>query len=133
MKSNQPLTDADLKNLEKIFWKDIGTKEDYTKEYGDQPLGEFIRSIVGLDMNSAKEAFAEYLNDKSLNSRQIYFLNQVIEYIVKNGMMKDLSVLQDSPFIDQGNIIELFGDNKTLWLGIKEVINNINHNADVVA
>ena len=84
-------------------------------------------------MNSAKEAFAEYLNDKSLNSRQIYFLNQVIEYIVKNGMMKDLSVLQDSPFIDQGNIIELFGDNKTLWLGIKEVINNINHNADVVA
>ena len=48
-------------------------------------------------------------------------------------MMKDLSVLQDSPFIDQGNIIELFGDNKTLWLGIKEVINNINHNADVVA
>ena len=133
LKSNQPLTDADLKNLEKIFWKDIGTKEDYTKEYGDQPLGEFIRSIVGLDMNSAKEAFAEYLNDKSLNSRQIYFLNQVIEYIVKNGMMKDLSVLQDSPFIDQGNIIELFGDNKTLWLGIKEVINNINHNADVVA
>ena len=45
----------------------------------------------------------------------------------------NLSVLQDSPFIDQGNIIELFGDNKTLWLGIKEVINNINHNADVVA
>lgn len=133
LKSNKPLTEGDLKNLEKVFWKDIGTKDDYTKEYGNQPLGEFIRSIVGLDMNSAKEAFSKYLNDKSLNSRQIYFLNQVIEYIVKNGMMKDLSVLQDSPFTDQGNIIDLFGDNKSLWLGIKEVIDSINHNASVVA
>lgn len=133
LKSNKPLTEGDLKNLEKVFWKDIGTKDDYTKEYGNQPLGEFIRSIVGLDMNSAKEAFSKYLNDQSLNSRQIYFLNQVIEYIVKNGMMKDLSVLQDSPFTDQGNIIDLFGDNKSLWLGIREVINSINHNASVVA
>ena len=133
LKSNKPLTEGDLKNLEKVFWKDIGTKDDYTKEYGNQPLGEFIRSIVGLDMNSAKEAFSKYLNDKSLNSRQIYFLNQVIEYIVKNGMMKDLSVLQDSPFTDQGNIIDLFVDNKSLWLGIKEVIDSINHNASVVA
>ena len=48
-------------------------------------------------------------------------------------MMKDLSVLQDSPFTDQGNIIDLFGDNKSLWLGIREVINSINHNASVVA
>ena len=133
LKNNQPINDTDLKELEKIFWKDIGTKDDYTKEYGDRPLGEFIRSIVGLDMKSAKAAFAKYLNDQKLNSRQIYFLNQIIEFIVKNGMMKDLTVLQGSPFTDQGNIIDLFGDNQTLWQGIMGTIKKINSNANVVA
>ncbi len=35
-----------------------------------------------------------------LDSRQIYFVNQIVEYIVHNGIMKDLSVLQESPFTD---------------------------------
>ena len=56
-------------------------------------LGEFVREIVGLDMNAAKEAFSEYLTNTSLDSRQIYFVNQIVEYIVHNGVMKDLSVL----------------------------------------
>ena len=50
--------------------------------------------MVGLDMNAAKEAFSKYLEDVNLDSRQIYFVNQIIEYIVHNGMMKDLSVLR---------------------------------------
>ena len=84
-------------------------------------------------MKSAKAAFAKYLNDQKLNSRQIYFLNQIIEFIVKNGMMTDLTVLQGSPFTDQGNIIDLFGDNQTLWQGIMGTIKKINSNANVVA
>ena len=60
-----------------------------------------MREIVGLDMNAAKEAFSEYLSDTNMDSRQIYFVNQIVEYIVHNGMMKDLSVLQESPFTDQ--------------------------------
>ena len=47
-------------------------------------------------MNAAKQAFSEYLDSTNLDSRQIYFVNQIVEYIVQNGMMKDLSVLQDS-------------------------------------
>ena len=68
---------------------------------GQKPLGEFVREIVGMDMNAAKEAFAQYLNDVNLDSRQIYFVNQIVEYIVHNGVMKDLSVLQEPPFTDQ--------------------------------
>ena len=56
-------------------------------------LGEFVREIVGLDMNAAKEAFSEYLTGTNLDSRQIYFVNQIVEYIVRNGMMKDFSCL----------------------------------------
>ena len=92
LKDNQPLTHADVKVLEEILWSEIGTKQDYESEYGSKPLGEFVREIVGLDMNAAKEAFAEYLNDTSLDSRQIYFVNQIVEYVVHNGLMKDLVI-----------------------------------------
>lgn len=128
LKTNQPLTSADIENLETILWKEVGTKQDYEHEVGTKPLGEFVREIVGLDMNAAKEAFSEYLNNTSLDSRQIYFVNQIVEYIVHNGMMKDLSVLQESPFTDRGSVVEIFTD-LALWTGIRKVIERINMNA----
>lgn len=128
LKTNRPLNEIDLKTLEDILWSELGTKEDYQKEYGEKPLGEFVREIVGLDMNAAKEAFSIYLNETSLDSRQIYFVNQIVEYIVHNGMMKDLSVLQESPFSDKGSIVEIFTD-MNVWMGIRKVIEQINANA----
>jgi type I restriction enzyme R subunit len=128
LKSNIPLNADDVKALEQILWSEIGSKTDYEAEYGEKPLGEFVREIVGLDMNAAKEAFAEYLNDVSLDADQIYFVNQIVEYVVQNGMMKDMSVLQEAPFTDRGSIVEIFTD-LSLWLGIKRVIDRINANA----
>ena len=128
LKSNVPLTGADVKVLEEILWSEVGTKQEYEAEYGAKPLGEFVREIVGLDMNAAKEAFAEFLNDSNLDSRQSYFVNQIVEYIVHNGMMKDLSVLQETPFTDQGSIVEVFTD-LTIWMGIRKVIEQVNANA----
>ena len=128
LKTNRPLTDLDVKTLESILWGEVGTKEDYEREYGEKPLGEFVRGIVGLDMNAAKEAFSEFLNESYLDSRQIYFVNQIVEYIVHNGMMKDLSVLQESPFTDKGSVVEIFED-LNVWLGIRKVIDQINANA----
>ena len=130
LKKNKPMTQDDIKTLEKILWSDLGTKDEYEAEYGDKPLGEFVREIVGLDMNAAKEAFFEYLNEANLDSRQIYFVNQIVEYIVHNGLMKDLSVLQESPFTDQGSVVDIFTD-LNVWMGIRKVIEGINDNAKV--
>lgn len=130
LRTNLPLTKADIASLEKVLWSELGTKADYEAEYGQKPLGEFVRELVGLDMNAAKEAFADYLNDVNLDSRQIYFVNQIVEYIVYNGMMKDFSVLQEAPFTDQGSIVDVFTDMNT-WFGIRKVIETINNNAMV--
>ena len=130
LKKNKPMTRDDIKTLEKILWSDLGTKDEYEAEYGDKPLGEFVREIVGLDMNAAKEAFSEYLNEANLDSRQIYFVNQIVEYIVHNGLMKDLSVLQEPPFTDQGSVVDIFTD-LNVWMGIRKVIEGINDNAKV--
>ena len=128
LKTNKPLTENDIDSLEEILWKEIGTKQDYENEIGQKPLGEFVREIVGLDMNAAKEAFSAYLSDTNMDSRQIYFVNQIIEYIVHNGMLKDLSVLQESPFTDQGSIVDIFTD-LSVWMGIRGVMDQINANA----
>ncbi len=128
LKSNVPLSAEDVKSLERILWSEVGSKKDYEAEYGEKPLGEFVREIVGLDMTAAKAAFAEYLNDVNLDADQIYFVNQIIEYIVRNGVMKDMSVLQEPPFTDRGSIVEVFTD-ISIWLGIRSVIEKINANA----
>ncbi|MBD8949739.1 MAG: DUF4145 domain-containing protein [Blautia obeum] len=128
LKTNRPLTSGDIASLEEILWREVGTKQDYENEYGNKPLGEFVREIVGLDMNAAKEAFSEYLTNTNFDSRQIYFVNQIVEYIVHNGMLKDLSVLQESPFTDRGSIAEVFTD-LNVWVGIRKVIETINANA----
>ena len=128
LKTNKPLNANDISVLENILWNELGTKEDYEAEYGAKPLGEFVREIVGLDMNTAKEAFSEFLNETNMDGRQIYFVNQIVEYIVHNGMMKDLSVLQESPFTDKGSVVEIFTD-LNLWMGIRKVIEQINANA----
>lgn len=78
-------------------------------------------------MNAAKEAFSEFLVKANLDSTQIYFVNQIVEYIVRNGILKDFSVLQESPFTDKGSVIEIFTD-MNVWMGIRKIIEEINAN-----
>lgn len=129
LKSNLPLTQQDVAELESILWSQVGTQEDYEAEYGEKPLGEFVREVVGMDMKAAKEAFSVYLNDVNLDDRQIYFVNQIVEYIVQNGLMKDLSVLQKPPFTNLGSISQVFDAGN--WKKIREIIQKINANARV--
>lgn len=79
-------------------------------------------------MNAAKEAFSVYLDNTNFDNRQIYFVNQIVEYIVHNGVMKDMSVLQESPFTDYGSVVDIFTD-LTVWMEIRQVIEQINENA----
>lgn len=128
LKTNKPLSGEDIKELERILWTEVGTKTEYEEAYEGKPLGELVREIVGLDMNAAKEAFAEFLRDTTLDSKQIYFVNQIIEYIVHNGILKDMSVLRETPFTDNGTVAEVFTD-LTVWDRIMKVIQSINLNA----
>ena len=91
----------------------------------------FLSTCIQSNFLSAPP-FSAYLNGTNLDERQIYFVNQIIEYIVHNGIMKDFSVLQETPFTDRGNIVELFGSDTASWLGIHKVIEQINRNAEAV-
>src|SRR5438128_9410973 len=102
LKRNLPITSSDIAELERILFESdgLGTREDFEKAYGKQEhLGLFIRSLVGLDREAAKQAFGEYLSRTTLARNQISFINQIIEYLTQNGVM-DATLLYQSPFTD---------------------------------
>ncbi len=127
LKTNIPLNQDDIERLEEILWKELGSKEEYDCVTDNKPLGVFVRSIVGLDMNAAKAAFSEFLTDENLNAQQRYFVNKIVEYIAKNGLLTDRTILTASPFTDRGGVGEIF-DIK-LWSEICNAIKKINRNA----
>ncbi len=50
--------------------------------------GLVVRSVVGLSRKAAKEAFSEFLSEAPLQPDQMAFLDEVVEYLVKNGTME---------------------------------------------
>lgn len=127
LRTNVPLTDTDLAELEEILWNKVGTKEEYQKHIGDKPLGIFVREVVGMDMHAAKTAFSCYLSEVNLTPQQTYFVNAVVEYIVKYGMVADYSVFLKTPFTDFGSIADIF--NPKEWKEIMDAINSFKENA----
>ena len=123
---NEILTDTDLQTLESELIQ-MGSKEDYSIALSAKPLGVFIREVNGLDVNAAKAAFSKYLNDREMNLAQIDFVNKLIDYIVKNGLIEDKKVLLEKPFSVQG-LTKIFPD-RTLFMGIRKVIDDISARA----
>ena len=82
---NISLTRKDYEELERVFTQELGSKEDYVKTFGDTPFGLLIRKIAKLDHEAVLAAFSEFINDQSLNSRQIAFVQKVITHIEQNG------------------------------------------------
>jgi len=132
LRNNKKLTKQDLKVLEELMWKELGTQADYEKEFGDMPVNKLVRKIVGLDREAANEAFSEFLNKESLNIKQIHFVKLIVNYIVANGLIDDNKVLQEDPFRSVGSIIELFRENMEEARKIMGVIGEIKRNSEEV-
>lgn len=99
--TNQPITKEELNALEKLLFSidTTITKEAFENIIGRQPLAKFIRSILGLDVNAAKQAFAAFLQTEKLNASQLHFINTIIDYLTVNGTI-DKKMLFSKPFTD---------------------------------
>lgn len=58
-----------------------------------------MRQLIGLDRSAAKEAFAEFLDDKRYTSEQIEFVNLVIDHLTECGVIEAVR-FYESPFTD---------------------------------
>jgi type I restriction enzyme R subunit len=101
LRMNKSLTASDLEELERIL-KESGVADARNLERvkkDDHGLGLFVRSLVGLDREAAKEAMGEFLSDKRMAANQIEFINLVVNHLTENGIM-EAEQLYESPFTD---------------------------------
>jgi type I restriction enzyme R subunit len=99
LRTNRPLTPTDLDELERVLVENgVGGPEDLAEAKG-HGLGLFVRSLVGLDREAAKRAFAGFLEGRTLGANQIEFVNLIVDHLTQHGVMA-ADLLYESPFTD---------------------------------
>lgn len=131
LRNNEPISRADVIALEDILFSQESAiaREQFEAVYGDKPLGILVRSVVGLSRKAAKEAFAEFLSDgKALHPDQHTFLEQIVDYLVKNGTMEPKAMFE-TPFthINDLGVAGVFDDETSKK--VIDLVKHINQNA----
>jgi type I restriction enzyme R subunit len=130
LRNNIQITKGELESLEQMLFEqgEMGTKDQFKKAFGEQPFGKFIRGIVGLEANAAKEAFGKILAGQTLNSQQIRFMDMIINFFNVKGIIEP-AMLFEPPFtdIDTSGIMGVFDIN--ISSKIIQLIEEINHTA----
>ncbi|MEM8522289.1 DEAD/DEAH box helicase family protein [Flavobacterium sp. PL12] len=127
---NLPITEKEIGVLEQFLINEaLESKDKFAKEYGDQPLGKFIRNIVGLDIEVSNQLFAVFISKGNLNANQITFIQKIISYLNQKGFIEK-QLLTQSPFNEQHDqgIFGIFPEEDKAMRIIK-VINEVNENA----
>lgn len=100
LRFNEPLTPLDLSELERMLLAaGIGVDQLEQAKQISQGLGLFIRSLVGLDREAAKQAFGVFLSNSTASADQIEFINLIIDHLTQHGIMEP-DLLYESPFTD---------------------------------
>lgn len=130
--NNEAITEPELQALEQMLFEQgsLGTRDEFSRAYGSQPLGRFIRSIIGLDSNAAKTAFASLLREQSFNAQQIRFLDTLINFLTVKGVV-DAGMLFEAPFTDlnSSGIMGVFDEATSAR--IIDLLEAVNRNAEV--
>lgn len=108
----------------------VESREQFEQVFGaDRPLSVFIRSLVGLDRNAAKEVFGQFLDAGRYSSRQIRFIEMIIDRLTQNGMMNP-GLLHEPPFtaLHHEGLDGAFGDSDAE--AIVDTIRTVNRNAE---
>ncbi|UWG96520.1 hypothetical protein LPY66_16740 [Dehalobacter sp. DCM] len=127
LRNNIQLTSKDYQSLEHILTGELGTLEDYKREYQDTPFGLLVRKIAKMEYDAAVAAFSEFINDQSLSQSQIVFVKKIVNHIVQNGYIESVSELMKPPFDKPQSFIKLFDSAKQKL--IVEAVTSIKDNA----
>lgn len=113
IKNLEQLDASDIKELERIFWQDLGSKEDYDKFsahslYGGN-IAAFIRSMTHVDYSVAIRKFQVLVHEEELNATQLDYLRSIVAYVSQYGDIEREKLSQTEPF-RHFDWYETFGD-----------------------
>lgn len=78
----------------------VGATEDVARAAEEsEGLGLFVRSLVGLDREAAKEALGVFLDGRTHRANQIQFATEIVDYLTEHGSMP-VARLYEPPFTD---------------------------------
>lgn len=126
------LTPDDIEELQRIFWEELGTREEYDemahgKRYGDN-VAAFIRVIKGVDRRKALQKYAHFIKDVNMTSEQEQYLKNILDYISVNGDIQ-LSDFMEYP-LNNYRWRDAFGNK---FVGLKEFIKEVHHVISITA
>jgi type I restriction enzyme R subunit len=131
LRENEPLTDDEWTELERIFWSELGSREEYDTEANNMPLGRFLRTLTHLSPEAVNTAFSDFLNHQLYSQEQIQLVNAIIVWLTQNGTLLQSDLMDDENFGGL-SIAEVFkGQIPTKWKPIQDVIYSFNRNARV--
>jgi len=127
IKTLDKINSDDLKELERILWQELGTKDDYFNVTKEKNLAVFIRSIVGIEQEAINRKFSKYLDANILSAKQQEFVKSIISYVQQNGDITKQDLVEKSPFSDF-DVVNIFQDRIDVLLS---VINNLHESVMV--
>ncbi|MCF0184591.1 MAG: DEAD/DEAH box helicase family protein, partial [Bacteroidaceae bacterium] len=111
------LDNDDVRMLERIFWQELGTQEEYNRQAGGNPhitnVAAFIRSIIGIDQEHALQKYRDLTRDADLTRMQEEYLRTIIRYVCQNGDIRREILANQKPF-SNFSVVQLFGERTTL-------------------
>ena len=128
---NAPITRGELEELEHMLFaqSDLNDREQYTRAFGEQPLGTLVRSLLGLDVQAARAVFADFLQTPGLNTAQIRFIDLIIRSLTVNGFIEPAQLFE-LPFTEvYSGGLSLFDD--TLAGKVVNLLEGVKRNAQV--
>jgi type I restriction enzyme R subunit len=128
----EQLSESDIRELERIFWQELGTKDEYRQTYENQDryriwggrIAAFLRSILGIDQQLAREKYIQLIQGEDLTPEQDEYLSDIINYVCENGDITRETIGQE-PF-SGANLTSLFNDR------LSALVNYINNMHQVI-
>lgn len=85
----EQLTSADFSELERIFFEELGTRDEYNELAEGHPyksnVAAFIRVINGIDRKKALDIYQNFIEGHNLTSEQERYLKNILDYVSVNG------------------------------------------------
>ena len=89
IKNMQKLSAEEWKELENIFWTQLGTREQYNLVTSDNDFNgyipAFVRTVIGVDYEKAMDIYREFIHGREMTSMQERCLKEIVQYVCANG------------------------------------------------
>nr|WP_253255183.1 type I restriction-modification enzyme R subunit C-terminal domain-containing protein [Corynebacterium striatum] len=117
LRSGKPINTYDVDELERLVAEcHVEGAEQLRESHVEESIGRFLRGIVGMDEPAVRAEFDAILADTTLNSVQIQFVDLLVGYIARNGVL-ETAELTRPPFDEYGNVVDIFSDNTVRAIG----------------